>query len=104
MRSPLWSVLLYGAAFVPYAACLALYGCRSRWRRSRVGRAQFTLYAVLALVLGLALLLRLVPLPYPVAVALAVTSLGAVAVAGWVQFVAILRAQSRDRRQGSERS
>jgi hypothetical protein len=92
-----WSFWLYAAAWLPYTACLLLYGLRSPWWAGATGRAILALYAALTGVLTLALVARIFDIHGDLLDALRFLLLGAVAVLGFVQLHTIVRLQRRDR-------
>jgi peptidoglycan/LPS O-acetylase OafA/YrhL len=96
VRSPAWVFWLYLITWIPYAACLALYGLRSPWRESKVGRAMFALFASMTAVLTLAVVARVVDLSPLFREAWALVTLSCVALAGFGLLAAIVRLQRRD--------
>lgn len=91
-----WPFWLYASIAVPWTLCAVVYGVRSPWWRSPIGRSLFGSWTSLALVLILAALIRVVRLPHPAVLTLAVAVLVAVGVAGVVQLLTVVHLQRRD--------
>lgn len=100
-HGPFW---LYLGTLLPYALCLVLYGIRSPWQMSPVGRGLFSLYAALVAVLAFAVVAQIAVIPTSVRDLLRAVLLGGVALAGWVQLSNILRLQRERRDSPTDRS
>lgn len=88
---------IFVATLLPFALCLLLYGLRSPWRESWVGKSLMMLYASLVATLGFALVATSGVVPEPLRDLLRVLLLGSVSVAGWVQLANILHFQREAR-------
>jgi RsiW-degrading membrane proteinase PrsW (M82 family) len=97
---PVWSIYLLTLA--PFLACLLLYGLRSPWHRSAVGRSMITLYATIVTVLAWVAFASAAEVPEELRMLIRVPLLGAVSAAGWVQLVMIVRLQRRRRADRKE--
>lgn len=98
----------FAVAFLPFALCGLLYGFRSPWYASGVGRSMMALYAVISGVLGYALVVQVIPASASVVDAVRAVTMGAVALAGCLQLASIVHYQRRrrpplDRRSGRDR-
>lgn len=88
-----WVFWLYASIAVPWVLVALIYGLRSPWRRSWVGRGQFVTFVSLAAALAVAALFRAHHFQHRVAVTIAVIVLGGIGVAGLGQLVNVLRLQ-----------
>lgn len=96
--SPFYENLMFWAyAFVwlPFALFVVLYGVRSPWRSTSVGRGLMTLAASITAVLSFVLLVIAVPIPADVRDLLRGATLGSVGLAGWLQLKNLLVIQNR---------
>lgn len=88
-----WWTWLYVLCWLPYATCTALYGLRSPWRTSWVGRGLLAGYAAITAVLTVALVASVATIPDEIRHTLVAATLGGVALAGFVQLANIVRLQ-----------
>lgn len=79
-----WVWWAYLFVWVPFAASAALYGLRSPWRHSAIGRAFMTLLGSLTAILSFVLVLLAVPLSTGLADWLRGVTLGGVGLAGYL--------------------
>ena len=92
-----WEFWLYLAAWAPYTAFVLLYGFRSPWYRSALGRSLLLSKTVIAVLLTHVLLLVIFG-DYPGRGAVRAFMVGAVIVAGWYQLTTLVRLQRQARR------
>lgn len=92
-----WIFWLYAMGAGAFTACALVYGLRSPWYRSAMGRALEALFASCAAVLILAVLVHVVNMPRQVAIGLSISVMTAVDVTALVLLVTVLRVQ-RNRR------
>lgn len=93
---------LWVTTFAPFALALALYGVRSPWQGSPVGRSLFMLLASLSAVLLFGVLAVAVVLPEALLSVLRFVLVGGVQVAGWVFLVQVIRLQRTPRRRSTD--
>lgn len=103
MHASHWWLWLYVVCWLPYAACLVLYGFRSPWRSSWVGRGLFAGYAAITGVLTLVLISSVASIPNEVRHSLIAAGLGAVSLAGFVQLANVIRLQKERTRPPGDR-
>lgn len=94
MQEPEWFFWLYLATWAPFAACLCLYGLRSPWRSSGVGRGLFYLYGAIVAILTLVLVVLLVDTPEWLVDVLRVLTLSGVCLAGFLQLKNLVKLQN----------
>lgn len=89
---------LYLAGWIPYTAFVLLYGFRSPWWVSVLGRSLLLSKCVIWLLLTHALLIVSMGPGYPGAGTIRAVLIGGVITAGWAQLSMLLREQTRDRK------
>jgi hypothetical protein len=94
-----WTFWAYAFVWLPFALFVVLYGCRSPWRSTAVGRGLMTLAGAITAVLTFVLVVLAVPIPPEVRDLLRGATLGGVAIAGWLQLKNLVQIQNRHRHE-----